>query len=332
MTTVLIEATDLGKSYGQVHALSGVSLQVKAGTVLGVLGHNGAGKTTLIDILATRVRPTAGTATVCGWDVVQFGQHVRRHIGMTGQFAAVDDTMSGRRNLVLFARLLGASRSVARERADELLNQFGLREAADRRAGTYSGGMRRKLDLAASLIGRPDVLFLDEPTTGLDPVSRAELWRAIHGLAAAGTAVVLTTQYLEEADHLADDIVVLGLGSVVARGTPASLKAGVGQRTATVQFADPLVTGSACDVLERVGLGSQPDLQRGTAVVPLRAAADIAALVRALDTAGVAIGDLTVAEPSLDDVYLALHRNSWQNPRVPASRRPSPRPRSSESV
>lgn len=304
MRAAQIEVTRLGKRYGKVTALNDVSLRVGPGSVLGVLGHNGAGKTTLIDILTTRIRPTSGTATVCGWDVVRFGEHVRRQIGVTGQFAAVDESMSGRRNLLLFARLLGARRREAKARADELLATFGLTEAADRKVGTYSGGMRRRLDLAVSLLGKPKVLFLDEPTTGLDPVSRADLWRSVTGLAAAGTTVVLTTQYLEEADTLADEIVVLAMGSIVAQGSPATLKAGIGTRTATVTVS-PTDAQRARDTLLRAGMRVRS--HDHALNVALAAATDVPALVRALDHAGIAIVDLSITEPSLDDVYLALH-------------------------
>lgn len=304
MRAAQIEVTGLGKRYGQVTALDDVSLRVRPGTVLGVLGHNGAGKTTLIDILTTRIRPTSGTATVCGWDVVRFGEHVRRQIGVTAQFAAVDESMSGRRNLLLFARLLGAKRREAKSRADELLATFGLTDAADRKVATYSGGMRRRLDLAVSLLGKPKVLFLDEPTTGLDPISRAELWRSVAGLAAAGTTVVLTTQYLEEADTLADDVVVLAMGSIVAQGSPAELKAGIGSRTATVTVR-PADIEPARDALLRAGMRVRS--HDHALSVALAAATDVPALVRALDHAGIAIVDLTITEPSLDDVYLALH-------------------------
>ncbi|GAA5108634.1 ATP-binding cassette domain-containing protein [Haloechinothrix salitolerans] len=304
MAHAQIEVTGLGKRYGRLTALDDVSLSVRTGSVLGVLGHNGAGKTTLIDILTTRTKPTSGTATVCGWDVVRFGEHVRGQIGVTSQFAAVDETMSGRRNLLLFARLLGAKRRPAKARADELLATFGLTDAADRKVSTYSGGMRRRLDLAVSLLGKPKVLFLDEPTTGLDPISRAELWRAVAGLAAAGTTVVLTTQYLEEADTLADDVVVLAMGSIVAQGSPTELKAGIGTRTATVTVS-PSDVDRAREALTRAGLRAR--MRDHTLSVALAATTDVPALVRALDHARVAIGDLTITEPSLDDVYLALH-------------------------
>ncbi len=308
-----IDVCGLGKSYGQVNALVDVSLQVDSGTVLCVLGHNGAGKTTLIDVLATRTRPTTGTARVCGWDVVRFGHRVREHIGMTGQFVALDDALSGRDNLVLMARLLGASTRLARARADELIEMFALSDAAKRKASTYSGGMRRRLDLAVSLLARPDVLFLDEPTTGLDPVSRMDVWGFVESLAASGTTVVLTTQYLEEADRLANWVVVLAAGHVVASGTPERLKAEVGARTATVTLASSQATSSAVELLTRNRLSPLSDGERCVVTVPIADPADIPALVRILDADGIGIRDLAVTEPTLSDVYLSLHRPGWRS-------------------
>ncbi|HEY4021944.1 MAG TPA: ATP-binding cassette domain-containing protein, partial [Pseudonocardiaceae bacterium] len=209
MDRSVIEVSGLSKRYGEVAALVDITLEVGRGVVLAILGHNGAGKTTLIDILSTRLPPSAGTAVVCGFDVVRQGRHVRRRIGVVGQFAAVDDALSGRDNLKLVARLLGANARQAGARASELIATFELDDAADRPARTYSGGMRRRLDLAAGLVGAPQVLFLDEPTTGLDPVSRIGLWTTVAQLATSGTTVVLTTQYLDEADRLADRVVVL---------------------------------------------------------------------------------------------------------------------------
>ncbi|HVK21716.1 MAG TPA: ATP-binding cassette domain-containing protein [Actinokineospora sp.] len=303
-----ISVVGLGKSYGPLAALTNVNLKVGAGTVLGVLGHNGAGKTTLIDILATRTLPTSGSASVCGWDVVRYGDKVRRCIGMSSQFTSVDETMSGRANLILVARLLGATAKQAAARADELLAVFGLTEAAKRKPATYSGGMRRRLDLAAGMLGRPEVLFLDEPSTGLDPVSRSELWTFIERLAREGTSVVLTTQYLEEADRLADELVVLAGGHVVAKGTPAALKAKVGSRSAKVTFVDVPTTRNAAGALAYAGIHAQPEEAFCAIVVPVAAGHHITGLVRALDKWGIAPTDLTVTEPTLDDVYLALHR------------------------
>ncbi|MFC5289391.1 ATP-binding cassette domain-containing protein [Actinokineospora guangxiensis] len=305
-----IEVTRLGKSYGPVAALTDVSLTAAPGAVLGVLGHNGAGKTTLIDILATRALPSTGTARVCGFDVTRSGHQVRGRIGLTSQYASVDEAVSGRANLLLLARLLGASRRQATARAEELLDAFGLTEAADRAAGTYSGGMRRRLDLACGLVGRPEVLFLDEPTTGLDPVSRAGLWALVAGLVSHGTTVVLTTQYLEEADRLADEVVVLAGGHVVAAGAPATLKAGIGSRAAAVRMSDERAVRHALGVLAYAGIRATPDPVEPVLRVALARPGDITAVVRALDAAGPDILDLTVTEPTLDDVYLALHHES----------------------
>ncbi|WP_442785373.1 ATP-binding cassette domain-containing protein [Amycolatopsis sp. H20-H5] len=301
-----ITVSGLAKRYGEVTALADVSLVVETGTVLGVLGHNGAGKTTLIDVLSTRAKPSAGHARVCGFDVVRDGHQVRRRIGVTGQFAGVDDGLSGRDNLVLVARLLGANGHQARARARDLIDVFGLGDAAERPAKTYSGGMRRRLDLAAGLVGSPQVLFLDEPTTGLDPMSRTGLWEMVERLSSNGTTVVLTTQYLEEADRLADHIVVLGLGRVTVSGTPAQLKARLGERTATISFGSELATRRALDALSKLGM---PATTSGFVLgVALTGPADLAVLVRTLDSAGAPLKDLTVKEPTLDDVYLSLHR------------------------
>ncbi|MEC3982760.1 ATP-binding cassette domain-containing protein [Amycolatopsis sp. H20-H5] len=306
MHQAAITVSGLAKRYGEVTALADVSLVVETGTVLGVLGHNGAGKTTLIDVLSTRAKPSAGHARVCGFDVVRDGHQVRRRIGVTGQFAGVDDGLSGRDNLVLVARLLGANGHQARARARDLIDVFGLGDAAERPAKTYSGGMRRRLDLAAGLVGSPQVLFLDEPTTGLDPMSRTGLWEMVERLSSNGTTVVLTTQYLEEADRLADHIVVLGLGRVTVSGTPAQLKARLGERTATISFGSELATRRALDALSKLGM---PATTSGFVLgVALTGPADLAVLVRTLDSAGAPLKDLTVKEPTLDDVYLSLHR------------------------
>src|SRR5690349_223909 len=240
MTNHAIHAEGLTKRFDDTLALDGVDLSVPQGTVLGVLGPNGAGKTTAVRILATLPRPDAGSATVAGHDVLREPDAVRRAIGLTGQYAAVDEQLTGRENLVLVGRLLDLTRAAAARRAEELLDQFGLADAADRRTRTYSGGMRRRLDLAASLVGRPEVIYLDEPTTGLDPSKREDMWDVVRELTLQGTTVLLTTQYLEEADALADAISVFDRGRVIAHGTPDELKAIVGGRTLRVRPADPI--------------------------------------------------------------------------------------------
>ncbi|GAA4857624.1 ATP-binding cassette domain-containing protein [Saccharopolyspora rosea] len=308
MTDPIIEVSHVSRRFGDVLALDDVSLRVPQGSVLGLLGHNGAGKTTLINVLSTLLPPTSGTARIAGYDVVRQSHEVCTRIGLTGQFAAVDEQLSGRDNLVLIARLLGASRREARQRADELLELFDLTEAARRPARSYSGGMRRRLDLSASLVGHPDVIFLDEPTTGLDPVSRLNLWRIVEELVADGTTVLLTTQYLDEADRLADSITVLSSGRVVAAGTADELKAQVGQRSVTATFADPADAARAVDPLRAAGFAPSHDDRRVT--IPVTATRELAAVVRALDEAGVEVADLGIGEPTLDDVYLALAHHS----------------------
>ncbi|MFJ2805914.1 ATP-binding cassette domain-containing protein [Kitasatospora sp. NPDC087271] len=312
---LVIEAVDVGMTFGTVRALDSVSLAVPRGTVLALLGHNGAGKTTLVGVLTTALAPTTGRASVAGFDVRRRPAEVRRRIGLTGQYATVDGRLSGRDNLLLLAGLLGAGRRAARARADDLLDLFDLGHVADRPARGYSGGLRRRLDLAASLVGRPEVVFLDEPTTGLDPVSRLGLWEIVEGLVAEGTTVLLTTQYLDEADRLADAITVLSDGAVVAHGTPAELKARVGRRTVTVVLDGPAGNDSgndserAAEALRRAGLAPVTGREDAALVVPIEATRDIAAVVRALDGVGIEAAELTFGEPGLDDVYLALaHR------------------------
>jgi ABC-2 type transport system ATP-binding protein len=303
----MIEATDVSKKFGDVHALDGVSVTAKKGSVLGLLGHNGAGKTTLVNILTTMLPLSGGSAKVAGFDVVRQGHEVRSRIGLTGQFAAVDEQLSGHDNLVLIARLLGASGKQAHQRADDLLEQFDLTEAAKRNAKTYSGGMRRRLDLAASLVGRPEVLFLDEPTTGLDPASRLAMWEIVEKLVADGTTVLLTTQYLDEADRLADSITVLSHGKVVASGTSAELKAQVGQRTVTVTLDSASDVDIALKAINTVGL--HPVAEGLTLTTPVSASRDLATVVRALDDNGLEAHEIGLKEPTLDDVYLTLAAN-----------------------
>ena len=308
--TLFVEAEGITKTFGKVRALDDVSLQVPRGTVCGLLGHNGAGKTTLVNVLTTLVTPTSGRAAVAGLDVQRDAVALRSRIGLTGQFASVDEQLSGFRNLILIARLLGASTKAAKERADELLTAFGLRDAAGRQAKTYSGGMRRRLDLAASLVGHPDVIFLDEPTTGLDPAARIAMWEIVEQLVRDGSTVLLTTQMLDEADRLADKIVVLAQGKVIAAGTSASLKAQVGKRTVTLTLADKPDAERAADAVRLAGMDprvSGVDELAGLALtVPVEKSTDLVRVVRALDDVKVEPVELALVDPRLDDVYLAL--------------------------
>jgi oleandomycin transport system ATP-binding protein len=303
----VIRVEGLVKKFGGTTALAGVDLVAKQGGVLGLLGPNGSGKTTTVRVLSTLLRPDAGRASVLGHDVVAEPAAVRRQIGLTGQYAAVDEALSGTDNLVLVARLLDLPRRVARARAAELVERFGLTEAAGRRVRTYSGGMRRRLDLAVSLIGRPRVLFLDEPTTGLDPRHRNEVWDSVRALAAEGVTVLLTTQYLEEADQLADDLVVLDRGRVIAAGTPATLKAEVGGQRLHVRpmhRADlPLVTALIAELVP----GIEPTVDSGgELIVPAGDSGLLYGVGARLDEAGVTVAELGLRLPSLDDVFLTL--------------------------
>ncbi|MFC9385425.1 ATP-binding cassette domain-containing protein [Streptomyces venezuelae] len=302
-TTYAVLSEGLEKRYGEVHALRGLDLAVPEGSVCGVLGPNGAGKTTAVRVLTTLVRPDAGSARVAGHDVVRDPAGVRKRIAVTGQYASVDGDLTGAENLRLFARLLRAPRT----RADELLERFGLTAAGGRPARTYSGGMRRRLDLAASLLVPPRVLFLDEPTTGLDPHSRNGIWDAVRGLASEGTTVLLTTQYLEEADQLADDIVLIDDGRAAQRGTPAELKALVGSY-AEVVVADPAALMAAAAVLDRL-TGSAPMLdaeRRTVGAVTTDGTLTLPRLVREIDAAGVLVVDASLRPPTLDEVFLRL--------------------------
>ncbi len=303
-----IEARSLSKSYGKVVALDGLDLQVEPGEVFGLLGPNGAGKTTLVRILATLTPPTAGQATVLGHDVVAEPLAVRRRIALAGQFAAVDAELTGRENVEMIGRLYRFTRPEAQRRAEELLELFGLQEVAERRVSTYSGGMRRRLDLAAGLIGRPPVLLLDEPTTGLDPGSRQDLWSMVAELGRAGTTVLLTTQYLEEADRLAGRIAVVDHGRVAAQGTPSQLKAAVGGNVLRVRLADPADLGQAQTELAPLAAGDEPYVDGAAAEIRLGVAdpGASAEAVRRLDAHRVSVATIEVLEPSLDDVFLAL--------------------------
>ncbi|MET7278357.1 ATP-binding cassette domain-containing protein [Kribbella sp. NPDC005582] len=304
---VAIEAVGLVKKYGNTTALAGVDLTVPTGTVLGVLGPNGAGKTTAVRILGTLLRPDAGHATVGGYDVVREAAKVRGIIGLTGQYASVDEDMSGRRNLVMIGRLLGMSRADSRLRAEKLLERFELIDAGDRIAKTYSGGMRRRLDLAASLVGNPRILYLDEPTTGLDPHARNGVWETIRELVLDGTTVLLTTQYLEEADALADSLMVFDKGRVVASGRPAELKAQAGKQTLDVRPSEPAhLERVAAIVAEAVGVRPSVDVVNALVSAPVTDGTALPVVVRRLDEAGIAVTELALRLPSLDEVFLAL--------------------------
>ena len=293
---------------GEVRALDGVDLVVPEGSVLGLLGPNGAGKTTAVRILATLLQPDAGRAVVAGHDVVREPQQVRRAIGLSGQYAAVDENLTGRENLTMFGRLYQMPRSAARQRADELLEQFSLSEAGDRVAKSYSGGMRRRLDLASALIGHPRLLFLDEPTTGLDPRSRLGMWEVIRELVRGGTTLLLTTQYLEEADELADTIAVVDHGRIIARGTADVLKSEVGGERIEVVVRDPAMIGAAVELLARDALGA-PEVDRHTRRITVPSsggAAHLVEVVRELGEARIDIDDIGLRRPTLDDVFLTL--------------------------
>ena len=304
----IIEARGLVKKYGDVVALDGLDLSVPEGTVYALLGPNGAGKTTAVRILTTLLQPDAGTATVDGLNVVKKPNAVRRIIGLTGQYAAVDEYLTGRENLRMFGDLYHLPSAYVKERSDELLERFDLADAADRSLRTYSGGMRRRLDLAASLIAKPRVLFLDEPTTGLDPRSRIGLWEVITDLVAHGTTVLLTTQYLEEADQLAEEIVVIDHGRVIAQGTSNTLKDQVGGDRLEVVVADPTQMDSAAQALRSVATGEVTvDRTDHRVVAPVVGGSlTLVDAVRSLDAAHVAIADVALRRPTLDDVFLTL--------------------------
>src|SRR5262252_245157 len=306
--TPAIWAEGLVKNYGKTRALTGFDLVVPAGTVYGLLGPNGAGKTTAVRVFATLLRPDGGRAQVLGHDVVSQAAEVRRQIGLTGQYAALDEYLTGRANLVMIGQLSRLTASAARRRADEMLERFSLTEAATRAVKTYSGGMRRRLDLAASLIGYPSVLFLDEPTTGLDPNARAMTWEIVRELAAEGTTLLLTTQYLEEADQLASQVAVIDAGRVVAEGTADQLKAKVGEDRIAVQLVPGSDLAAAVAVVQAQTTGTveaDPGQLLVTAQMPAREGVTTD-VVRALDTAGIRVTDVTLRRSSLDDVFMIL--------------------------
>ncbi len=315
-----IETHGLVKRFGKTTALAGVDLAARPGSVLGLLGPNGAGKTTAVRILATLLRPDDGSAAVCGYDVVRDAHQVRQLIGLTGQYASVDEGLSGTNNLIMVGRLLGLSRPQARARAAELLTRFELSDAAGRSAKTYSGGMRRRLDLAASLVGRPRVLFLDEPTTGLDPHSRNEVWGMIRQLVADGTTVLLTTQYLEEADQLAHDIAVIDHGAVIATGTPDELKASAGRQVLEVTPASRADLAAVAELLELLA-GAAPSIgvESGQVSVQVTGGRSLPGIIRAIDDAAIELAEFALRRASLDEVFLSLTGHRAEEPEAEAA-------------
>ncbi|MFF4955589.1 ATP-binding cassette domain-containing protein [Streptomyces sp. NPDC001222] len=314
----------LVKHYGETRALDGVDLDVREGTVLGVLGPNGAGKTTLVRCLSTLITPDAGHAVVAGYDVVRQPRQTRRVIGLTGQYASVDEKLSGFENLYMIGRLLDLPRKEARARADGLLERFSLTEAAKRPVRTYSGGMRRRLDLAASMIGHPAVLYLDEPTTGLDPRTRNEVWTEVKRMVTEGATVLLTTQYMEEAEQLASELTVIDRGKVIAGGRIDDLKAKVGGRTLRVRPADPLELRPTATALDEFGLTgpgkATVDTESGTVLVPILSDEQLTAVVGALTARGITLAGIATELPSLDEVFLSLtgHKASAPQDASPA--------------
>jgi ABC-2 type transport system ATP-binding protein len=305
--THAIETENLSKHYGETRALDGLSLNVPKGTVYGVLGPNGAGKTTTIRVLATLLKPTAGRAHVLGLDVVERAAEVRQKVSLTGQFASVDEDLTGHENLVLISRLLGMSWADARKRSTELLNAFELSEASGKQVRSFSGGMRRRIDIAASLVTRPELLFLDEPTTGLDPRSRNQVWDLVRRIAAEGTTVLLTTQYLEEADKLAERMAVVDHGRVIAEGTSQELKASIGGSALRIQLAEPDRREEAQALVAKVvGDGLLPNTDPTALSVNVPSAAAAASVLSALSSAGIQLTDFALGAPSLDDVFFAL--------------------------
>jgi ABC-2 type transport system ATP-binding protein len=304
----LLEARGLTVRFGKVTALNGLDLTAPPGQVLAILGPNGAGKTTFVRTVATLVRPTAGSLLVYGRDVVRDPAGVRRDIGLAGQFAAVEPTMTGRENLEMTARLFGHSHKAARRAAAVVIEQLSLGEVADRRTSSYSGGQRRRLDLGASLVGSPRLLLLDEPTTGLDPVSRREVWDAIRDLAAGGTSILLTTHYLDEADELADQVIVIDHGAVVASGTLSRLKASIGQDVIEVAVTEPAMLGAVAQILERVTSNSarlEPGGRHASVPAP-GGPAELASVIGCLEEAAIAVDEIGLRRPTLDEVFLTL--------------------------
>jgi oleandomycin transport system ATP-binding protein len=319
--TRAVTVRGLVKHYGETRALDGVDLDVREGTVMGVLGPNGAGKTTLVRCLSTLVTPDSGQATVAGYDVVRQPRALRRVIGLTGQYASVDEKLSGFENLYMIGRLLDLSRKDARGRANGLLERFSLTEAAGRPVATYSGGMRRRLDLAASMMGRPAVLYLDEPTTGLDPRTRIEVWDEVKRMVGDGVTVLLTTQYMEEAEQLASELTVIDRGKVIAKGGIDELKAQVGGRTLRVRPADPAQLRPLARELDGLGITglatTTVDAENGTLLVPILSDEQLTAVVGAISNRGVTIGSISTELPSLDEVFLSLTGHKASAPQDP---------------
>jgi ABC-2 type transport system ATP-binding protein len=302
-----VDAHGLVKVFGDNRAVDGIDLHVPAGSIYGVLGPNGAGKTTTINMLATLLRPDGGTATIFGHDVVKEPQVVRQLIGVTGQYASVDEALSATENLVIFSRLLGLSRTAARQKATELLEEFHLTEAAKRPLAKFSGGMRRRLDLAASLIAQPPLLFLDEPTTGLDPRTRAQMWSTIRRLVETGSTILLTTQYLDEADQLADRIAVIDRGKVVAEGTPDELKQSVGIAALQMRIEDDLQLPRAQQLVETyLGVKATSSPETGRLSAPMANADRVTDVLVALRNAGIHLSEMSVQKPTLDEVFLTI--------------------------
>jgi oleandomycin transport system ATP-binding protein len=303
----VIRAEGLKKRFGETQALAGVDILARQGTVLGVLGPNGAGKTTAVRTLATLIKPDEGHAEVCGYDVVKDAARVRRLISLTGQYASVDEELTGVENLVMIARLVGHSRAESKRRARDLLERFELSGAGGRAAKTYSGGMRRRLDLAAGLVSDPQVIYLDEPTTGLDPRARNAVWATVRGLVTEGATVLLTTQHLDEAEALADQIVVFDRGRVVADGTAEELKEKIGGQTLVVRALDRARTPEVAEIVARV-TGARPEINEDSGLVtaPLDDPAELTTVVRGLDEASIVASELTLRRPSLDEVFLSL--------------------------
>ncbi|MBI2078220.1 MAG: ATP-binding cassette domain-containing protein [Euryarchaeota archaeon] len=320
-----IETEGLAKNFGKTRALDGISLRIRRGAVYGLLGPNGAGKTTTIRVLATLLRPDAGSARVLGHDVVREAALVRQKIGLTGQYASVDEELSGHENLVLVGRLLGMPWRDARERATELLEGFGLGEAAKRQVRTYSGGMRRRIDVAASLVVTPEVLFLDEPTSGLDPHSRNQVWDIVRRIAARGTTVLLTTQYLEEADRLAEGLAVIDHGRLIAQGTSRDLKASVGANALHVRLNDEEQLPKAKAIITRIlGDGILPEMDPRSVSVKVANPVEASKVLASLGKDGIRVREFSLGSPSLDDVFFALTGRpaEEQKPEEPASAPP----------